>query len=170
MGILDKVTSLLPWRNEQGEQMSERREASSTRDDVLALRDEFDRWLQEIVGESREGPPLAGFGWMPAVNMTETEDEVVVTAEVPGLDRGDIELTITPEGLVIRGEKRAERQEKRRDVHVSEVRYGAFARTVPLPPGLDVDRAAARVANGVLTVSFPKAASRAGTRRIPVRT
>jgi HSP20 family protein len=77
---------------------------------------------------------------------------------------------ITPDGLTVRWEKREEREDRGRDRHVVDRRYGTFGRTVPLPPGLGVDRAEARVRNGVLTVRFPKASVRDGRRRIPIRT
>ena len=119
-----------------------------------------------------------------------------VAARLEGirLDPDDLDLMLTPGGLIIRGEKREVRQappsgvsvtpeglitrggsreandERRRDFYVAECRYGSFVRTVPLPPGLDLDRAEARIANGVLTVRFPKATSRRGARRIPILT
>lgn len=61
-------------------------------------------------------------------------------------------------------------EDKRKEYHLVESRYGSFVRTVPLPPGLDLDRAQARVKRGVLTVRFPKAAAGPGTRRIPIKT
>ena len=92
----------------------------------------------------------------------------MVRAEVPGLDEQDLDLRATPQGLVIRGEKREERKDKKRDV--VEWRYGSFVQTVPLPPGVDLDKAEAKVKNGVLSVKFPKAGSGNGARRIPVAT
>ena len=72
---------------------------------------------------------------------------------------------------VIRGEKREEKEDARGDFYVSERRYGSFARTVPLPDGIDIDRANARVERGVLTVRCPKLETRKDSRRrIPVRT
>jgi HSP20 family protein len=184
MGIMDKVAALVPWRRG--------REAErAPREDVVSLRDDFDRWLERVLDEPW-GPP--GPGWLPAANVHEADGEVVVTVEVPGLTPEDLELMITPDGLVIRGEKREMREEEdpdvrvtpaglierglgrrsgrapRGDVYVAECRYGSFVRTVPLPPGVDVDRARARIANGVLTVRFPKLAGRAGARRVPIQT
>jgi HSP20 family protein len=108
--------------------------------------------------------------WTPSADIEETDDELVVTMEVPGLDRDDLDLRITPQGLVVRGEKREETESKRRGYQFVERRYGSFARTVPLPPGLDVDRVDARVKRGVLTVKIPKAAAASGLRRIPIKT
>jgi len=186
MGIMDKVAALVPWR--RGRQVE-----PAPRGDVLLLHDDFDRWLQRIV-EEPWGPSAVGNpGWLPSANVHETDNEVVVTVEVPGLTPEDLDLMITPDGLVIRGEKREMREEgdpdlrvtpaglivreprrsgreERRGTYIAECRYGSFVRTVPLPPGLDVDRAQARIANGVLTVRFPKMAGRAGARRVPIQT
>jgi HSP20 family protein len=98
----------------------------------------------------------------------ETDDELIVTIEVPGLDGDDLEVRLTPRGLTIRGEKREEKEAKRKGYELVERRYGSFVRSVPLPPGLDLDGAEARVTRGVLTVTIPKAAAFAGMRRIPI--
>jgi HSP20 family protein len=163
MGIIDKVTALLPWRDE-------RHELRPARAQALALRDDFDRWLERLSEDPWGVPGLTDPRWALSADMHETEDALVVTVEVPGLDRDDLDLTITPEGLTIRGEKREEKKDRRKDYHLVESRYGGFFRIVPLPPGLDLDRAEARVKNGVLTVRLPKAGAGSGTRRIPVKT
>jgi HSP20 family protein len=142
MGILDKVTSLLPWRARHRGQPA----ASS---DTAVLRDDLDRWLHRLT-------------WAPSPTVRETDDELIVSVEVPGFDRDDLDLTLTPEGLAIRGERQAEADD--------EYVYRNFVLTVPLPPGFDLDHAEARVKRGVLTVRFPKTAAATGTRRIPVRT
>ena len=154
MGILDKVSGLLPFRREQ-------RERAPGRAEALALRDDLDRWLARLT-EDPWNLAASGPRWTPAVDVQETADELVVTAEVPGMDQDDLALSITPDGFTIRGEKHEERD--------GEVRHMSFVRTVSLPPGLDVDRAEARVSRGVLTVKFPKVDTRPGSRRIPVRT
>jgi HSP20 family protein len=162
MGIIDKVTSLLPWRGG--------RQEPPHRADALALRDDLDRWFERVMGAPWGAAALGALGETPSVDVRETDNELIVTAEVPGLDRDDIELTITPEGLTIRGEKREESEDRRKDGVVAQSRYERFVRSVPLPPGLDVDRAEARVKNGVLTVRFPKVDARPGSRRIPIET
>lgn len=157
MSIMDKVTGLLPWRGD--------RRAPAARADLLTFREDLDRWLQELV---KDAPRLLGAEegqWTPSADVQETEQEVIVTLEVPGLDRDDLDITVTPEGLTIRGEKRAEREEQSKDLYLAERRYGSFVRTVPLSSGLDLDRAEARVKRGVLTIRLPKAAGR--SRRTP---
>ncbi len=154
MGIMDKVGALVPWRAEHRDRPAD--------EDALTLRDDLDRWLQRLFDDP--------WGSATDVEVRETDDELVVTAEVPGLDREDLELTITPGALIIRGEKREEKQDQGKDFYMTEARYGRFVRTVPLPTGLDVDRASARVRHGVLTVKFPKAAAGPGARRIAIKT
>jgi HSP20 family protein len=72
--------------------------------------------------------------------------------------------------LTIRGEKREEAESRRNGYEVVERRYGSFVRTLPLPPGLDLDRAEARVRRGVLTVKIPKTAAFSTMRRVPIET
>ena len=162
MGIIDKVTALLPARGGQ----SDRAGAAF---DALALRDDLDRWVQRFFDEPW-GLDVARFPGVPVPEVRETDKELIVQLEVPGLDREDLDLEIAPNGLTIRGERREEKRDRRNDALVSEVRYGRFVETVPLPAGVDLERAEARVERGVLTVKFPKTESRPGTRRIPVTT
>jgi HSP20 family protein len=162
MGITDKLAALLPRPGQD-----ERGEARTSRADALALHDDFDRWLQRFM-QDPFGEPGAGQGpWRPSAELRETDDAVEVRAEVPGLDPEDIELTISPGALTIRGERREERKDKKRGS--VEWRYGSFVESVALPPGVDVDRAEARLRNGVLVARFPKVQARSAARRIPVK-
>ena len=159
MGILDKVTSLLPWK-------SSRQDAAPARAEALALRDDLDRWLDRVLADPWSAPENG----TPTVSVQETDDELIVTAEVPGFDRDDLHLSITPMGLTIRGEAREEKEDQGKGFRTVASRYRSFARTVPLPPGVDDERAEAQVKRGVLTVRFPKARAGAGSRRIPIET
>lgn len=159
MGIIDRVTSLLPGRE---------RSRGPSRNDALALRDGIHRWLETILDEPGRARSLADTRWLPATDVHETDREVVVRMEVPGMKRDDIELSVMPHALVVRGEKREEKEDRRKDYRLVEMRYGTFVRTVPLPAGLDLDHAEAVVKNGVLTVRFPKTTASDG-RRIPIQ-
>ena len=165
MGILDKVGSLLPRRSERRER---EREREGEHAGALALRDDFDRWMERLFDEPATVPAGGAFGLIPSAEVRQTDDAAIVTVEVPGLGPADLSLTITPGGLVVRGAKREQREDRRDDVYVAERRYGSFVRTIPLPAGVDVDRAEARVANGVLTVTFPTVGERPGRRRIAI--
>jgi HSP20 family protein len=92
----------------------------------------------------------------PAVDVVEKENEYQITAELPGLDEKDIEVNIADDVLSIRGEKKEGREEKAKNYHLSERRYGSFQRTFQLPSGIDADKIAAAFQKGVLTVTLPK--------------
>src|SRR5262245_38437883 len=95
----------------------------------------------------------------PAVDVVEKENEFQVTAELPGLDEKDIELNVADDTLSIRGEKKEEREEKSKNYHLSERRYGSFRRTFQLPAGIDAEKITAHFQKGVLTVTLPKTAA-----------
>jgi HSP20 family protein len=149
MGIIEKVTALLPARSEQQD-----RRAPHTR--ALALKDDFDRWLQRFFeepwGHGIDYPGVA------LAEVRETDREFVVRVEVPGFDPSDLDLSLRGGSLVITANRREDGQEQ------------TMVQTVSLPPDVDPDQADARMDRGVLTVKFPRAQSSARTRRIPVST
>ena len=103
-----------------------------------------------------EGP--AGIG-MPAVDVAEDDKEFRITAELPGLDEKNIEVSLTGDRLLLKGEKHQEKEETKKNYHLSERSYGSFQRTFTLPDGVDVDQVAATFAKGVLTITLPKTAA-----------
>jgi len=106
--------------------------------------------------------------WLPAIDVAETEKEIVVKAEMPGLDPRDLEISVVGDALQIRGEKRQESERKGESWHRVERRYGTFSRTVPLPCAVDVERAVAEAHHGVLTVKLAKSAEHQ-PRKIDIR-
>ena len=102
-----------------------------------------------------------------AAEVKETDDEVVVRLEAPGLEPDDFDISVIDDILVVRGEKRLEREEKRGRYHVMERAYGSFERAIQLPAAVDDSRAKARYRRGVLKITLPKARS-SQTRRIDV--
>jgi len=92
----------------------------------------------------------------PAIDVTEDAEAVHVHAEMPGLDKKDFSAEILDDRLILRGEKKATHEEKRRDYHFSECSYGSFSRYVPLPCEVDADRASAQYSKGVLAITLPK--------------
>lgn len=97
-------------------------------------------------------------GWAPAVNVAETKDEFVVTAELPGMKTEDVTVDFTDGMLTIRGEKLDEKTEKEDDrtYYMWERRFGTFQRTLPFPGGIDDQKIAAEFKHGVLAVHLPK--------------
>jgi HSP20 family protein len=134
-----------------------------------ALRREIDRLFEDFDLSSRlplrrgwpEFEPLWRGGMSaaaPAVDLLEKDNEYELTAELPGMDEKDIEIRVSDRKLTIRGEKQEQKEEKRKDLFLSERRYGSFERTFRLPEGVDADKIAATMRNGLLTVTLPKSA------------
>lgn len=96
------------------------------------------------------------WGKVPAVDVAETAKGYEITAELPGLDEKNIEVKLADGMLTIKGEKKDEREEKRKGYQLSERRYGSFQRSFTVPDGVDADKIEAAFKNGVLTVILPK--------------
>jgi HSP20 family protein len=133
------------------------------------LRREIDRLFDDIEwGSWRLPTPRSLFdveplwrgdmGWskVPAVDVTDTEKTYEVTAELPGMDEKNVEVKFANGVLTIKGEKKEEKEEKQKDYHLSERRYGSFQRSFTVPDGVDADKIEATFKNGILTVSLPK--------------
>jgi HSP20 family protein len=158
--------SLIPWKG--------KRESPATADEPMTLfRDEmdslFDRFFRDPWGGVFERfPPARAFGGGLRLDVSETEEEVTVTAEVPGVEPKDLEISVTGNVLTIQGEKRAGREEKKRNFHMIERQYGSFTRSVQLPGYVDSSNVDASFRNGVLTVKLPKRPE-AKAKRIEVK-
>jgi HSP20 family protein len=94
--------------------------------------------------------------WLPSLDVAETKDEIVVKAEVPGMDPKDIDISLSDGLLTIKGEKKQEREEKEEDYHLVERSYGTFTRSIRLPKEVRRDKINASYKNGVLKVTLPK--------------
>src|SRR5206468_11266488 len=92
-------------------------------------------------------------GLTPMMDVIETDKELEVTAELPGLEEKDVDITLSDGVLTIRGEKKADHEEKGKDFHMVERSYGSFARTLQLPAGMDPNMIKASLDKGVLKVS-----------------
>ncbi len=93
---------------------------------------------------------------MPPVDVIDRENEVLVRAEVPGVNKDELDVTVTDNRITIKGEYRKEDKEERGDYHRSETSYGSFSRTVELPAEVDGTKGSAKFENGVLEVTLPK--------------
>ncbi len=124
--------------------------------EVSKLRREMDRLWDDYFGPSRRAlQPLEG-EWAPAVDVSESGEQITITAEVPGMDAKDIEISLVGDILTIKGEKKAEREEKGENFHMVERSYGSFSRSLKLPAGVDPDKVEASYKQGVLTIALPK--------------
>jgi len=96
------------------------------------------------------------WGKVPAVDIVDKDKAYEITAELPGLDENNIDVKFADSTLTIKGEKRDEKEEKKKDYYLSERRYGSFQRSFSVPGSVDADKIKASFKNGVLTVTLPK--------------
>ena len=102
-------------------------------------------WPQELTGQS-----------LPAVDITEKDKSYEITAELPGMDQKNIEVKLSNGSLIIKGEKKEDKEEKHKGYHLSERHYGSFERVFSLPKGVDAEKIEANFSKGVLNISLPK--------------
>ena len=124
--------------------------------DFDRMRREMDRlWDTFLEGDVRKGSKEDS-AWLPSVDVSETKNDVVVKAELPGMDPKDIDITLSDGHLMIKGQKKHEKEEKDEDYHFVERSYGSFVRAVHLPKEVKHDKISASYKNGVLKVVLPK--------------
>ena len=116
----------------------------------------------ELPWKSSEG------GWLPSLEVAERGGKLVVRADVPGVTKDDVKVQVRDDVLCIEGERRQEREEKRKGLYRSERTYGRFCREVPLPEGIDPEQVKATFKNGVLEVTMPAPPRAAKGRRVPI--
>ena len=131
-------------------------------DPFLQMRREMNRLFDDVFGgfglPSVLGPALRQMPAAPKIDVSETDNEIQVTAELPGIDQNNVEVLLEDDRLIIRGEKKEEREEddKERNYHFRERVQGAFSRTLPLPFAPDPNQVKAEFKNGVMTITIPK--------------
>lgn len=121
--------------------------------DMLSLRADMDRLFSSLFGrvsEEREG------FWAPVVDIEEDNDNIMVRAEIPGMKRDDIKVTVHGNVLTISGERKQETETKNKTFHRIERYYGKFSRTITLPADVEPDKVKASYKDGVLNINLPK--------------
>ena len=134
----------------------------------MSLQREIDRLFEDF---SRGFPTISGNGataLMPSMDVMETDKEIEITAELPGLEEKDVQINVSDNLLTIRGEKKAEKEEKNKNYRHIERSYGSFERTLELPEGVNADAIKANISKGVLKVTVPKPAP-AQAKKIEVK-
>ena len=148
---------LVPWGRERGVGVPRDRE-----DPFTSLHREMNQMFEDFA-QSFDIAPWSNWeaaGFHPRTDVRETDDAVLVTAEMPGLEEKDFELNLCEGVLTLKGEKRHEREEKEKGaLHRIERSYGSFQRNIPLPCEVVAEKATAEYHNGVLNVTLPKAPS-----------
>ena len=108
--------------------------------------------------------PLEEMGWVPAIEMFDKEDKLVVKAELPGMKEEDIDVSVEGNSLIIRGERKAETEIKEEDYRCCERSYGSFFRSITLPPQVDTAKVKAVYDKGILEIEIPKAKEAKATK------
>lgn len=137
-----------------------------------SFRHEMNDLVERFFG-GEGSPSFPGGGWrqfIPRVDVTETDAEVCVRAELPGVAKEDLTVNISDSHMIIKGEKKTERKEEEADVYYMECSWGAFRRAIPLPCDVEADKAAAEYKTGVLTVKLPKSHGTDKSHKIPIQT
>lgn len=166
------ISDLVPWRWGKKRVPVQRESAKDdeprsllTRDDVLSP------WFDDMWNRFGLAPFNSFFeGTLtPRVDVVEDDKQVRVSVELPGMDENDFDVSLSHDVLTIRGEKKAEKEDKGKNYYRMERTYGAFERRIPLPGNLDTDKIEATYQRGVLTVTLPKMAATGKSTKITVK-
>jgi HSP20 family protein len=165
-----KLGALIPWRDKSPVPHRD----DDHLDPFLSFRREVDRMFDDLFAGSFGRLPAAfgGSGLVrPTIDVEDNDKEIVVTAELPGLDAKDFDVSLSGEILTIKGEKKDSREERKGGAHYVERRYGSFERSIRLPFEAGDQKVEANYDKGVLTIRVPKPAELSKpARRIDVRT
>jgi HSP20 family protein len=124
--------------------------------DLSMLQNRMNRLFEDAGRTWRTDEPAATTSWSPAVDIFETEGEIVVKAELPGMDRKDITLNLEKNVLTLKGERRFEKETKDENYHRIERSYGGFSRSFSIPATVDEESIRADYKDGVLKIVLPK--------------
>jgi HSP20 family protein len=158
------LKSLVPFRDRTSVSRAGPGVFDTLHREIDQLFDDFVRGVS-VVGNQGNGSAL-----IPSMDVAETDGEIEITAELPGLERKDVEIQLDDKVLTIRGEKKveADRNDKNKNFHVIERHYGVFYRVLELPPNVDASNVQASMSKGILKVKIPKLA-RSEAKKIEVK-
>jgi HSP20 family protein len=124
--------------------------------DLLTTQDRFNHLLNETFSRFFDGGELGSRSWAPAVDIYETDQDVVLKAELPGVDPKDVEIRVEDGTLYLKGQRKFENEVKEENYHRVERSYGSFTRTFALPSSVNSEKAKAEYKDGLLTLTLPK--------------
>ncbi len=122
--------------------------------EIETLRRQMDQIFDEMTTVNRESQ----LTWQPAIEIKDTEDSVILRAEIPGVEGKDLDVRVTPKAVAIAGEHRYEKKAEDKGLFRTEFRYGKFQRVIPLPVAVVNDQVQAEFKDGILTLTLPKVA------------
>ena len=124
--------------------------------DIITLREKMNRLFEDAVTARGEEKDMISSTWAPSVDIYETENALILTAEVPGVKEDNIEIKIEDNTLSLKGERQFEKETKEENYHRIERSYGSFYRSFTIPRQVDQEKIKAEHDNGVLRISMPK--------------
>lgn len=159
-------------RNKQGGSLPARREE---RYPLFSLQRQMNQLFDSFFRDFEIEPFRAMDEWYgefsPQIDVKENDKEISVTAELPGMDEKDIDVSLSGDSLVLKGEKKEEKEEKDKNCWHMERCYGSFYRSIPLPEEIDREKADASFKKGILRITIPKTAKAASSgKKIPIKT
>lgn len=135
------------------------------------LSDELDRAFGTSFSLWPGGAETWAGRWSPAVEVCERDNKLKICADLPGMTKDDIKLELTNEGLILKGERKREHEERHEGYHRTERSYGQFYRLIPVPENIDPDKIRAEFKNGVLEIDLPiPESARERRKEIPIKT
>ncbi len=167
------IKELVPWKREKRE---ERQESSSqTGASLNTIRRDMNEMFNDLFRGFGLAPFESSFGtemrlFSPRVDVVETPEALKVSAELPGMDKDDVNVSLSRDTLTISGEKKSEQEEEGEDYYHMERSYGSFRRSVAVPCEIDDDAIEATFENGVLNIMLPKTDQGKNCRKISVKT
>ena len=144
------MAGLIPWRE---------------RSEIDHFKTEIDRLFDDFFVRRSFRRDFEEGDWVPAVDISESEKEIIIHAEIPGVDAKDLDITLSGRTLTMKGERKQEQEEKKENYHRIERRYGSFSRSFELPSDVDESRVEAAYKDGVLTVNLPKIKEQSAKRK-----
>jgi HSP20 family protein len=167
------ITDLIPWKRREPDREEGGDELQVRQEPFLSFQEQMNRMFDDFFrGSGLE--PLGAFreGWdafSPRVEVVQTDQEIGVSAELPGLEEKDIHVGLSQNVLTISGEKTQEKETKGRNYLRAERSYGSFRRSIPLPGEVDASKADAVFRNGVLTITLPRKVKEQARKRIAIK-
>lgn len=149
---------LVPWG--RGSAVPVRHEPAK----VASLQQEMNQLFDRFLESPFRSWPSEFQEWKPSIDISESDTEIEVSAELPGVDEEDIDVSVSDGALSVSGVRKEVKDEKRKDYHHREQFFGTFHRTIPLPSSVDSDAVSATYKKGILRVSLPKTAESRATK------
>lgn len=161
--------ALLPWFRNRADRQQQPAAMEDLRSEIDRLFDYFTRGFGRDLFAPLEPIGFGSVELMPSMDLHETDTEVRLNVELPGVEEKDIDISVSDQMLTVSGEKKTEAESGEGESYRSERRYGRFSRSVSLPFPIDGDKVSARFSKGVLAITMPKPAEvSARTRKIPI--